>query len=117
MDVDEDEIEGALALMDTMARGDLEGEEFQDTWTEALAQVIEAKRERHPLPEAPEEQEQPGKVLDLMSALPESVGVGACRVAEEFLDREGVGASSGFRPRSGRGASLVSMSLIRWPLR
>ncbi|MGW1563782.1 non-homologous end joining protein Ku [Streptomyces sp. NPDC002144] len=73
VEVDEDEIESALALMDTMAREDLAGEEFQDTYTEALAKVIEAKREHQPLPEAPTEPEQPGQVLDLMSALQESV--------------------------------------------
>ncbi|MFI6662589.1 Ku protein [Streptomyces sp. NPDC050523] len=73
VDVDVDEIEGALALMDTMSREDLEGEEFRDAYTDALAQVIEAKREHQPLPEAPEAEEQPGKVLDLMAALQESV--------------------------------------------
>ncbi|MEU5116633.1 Ku protein [Streptomyces longwoodensis] len=72
VEVSEQEIEGALALMETMSREDLEGEEFQDTYTEALARIIEAKREDRPLPEAPEPQE-PAKVLDLMSALQQSV--------------------------------------------
>jgi DNA end-binding protein Ku len=72
VEVSDEEIEGALALMETMSREDLEGEEFQDTYTEALARIIEAKREDRPLPEAPEPQE-PAKVLDLMSALQESV--------------------------------------------
>lgn len=72
VELSEDEIEGALALMDTMTREDLAGEEFRDSYTEALAKVIEAKREDKPLPEAPEP-ETPGKVLDLMSALTESV--------------------------------------------
>ncbi|MFG2885749.1 Ku protein [Streptomyces sp. NPDC048297] len=72
VDVSEDEIEGALALMDTMARDDLAGEEFQDRYTEAMAQIIEAKREHHALPEAPAP-EQPAQVLDLMAALNESV--------------------------------------------
>lgn len=67
-----EEIEGALVLMETMARDDLEGEEFLDTYTEALEQVIEAKREEKPLPEAPEPK-QPPKVLDLMAALQGSV--------------------------------------------
>lgn len=31
--------------MDTMPRDDLEGDEFRDAYTEALEQVIEAKRE------------------------------------------------------------------------
>ncbi|MFF8947125.1 Ku protein [Streptomyces sp. NPDC014864] len=72
VDIDDTEIEGALALMDTMSRDDLEGEEFRDTYTEALEQIIEAKREEKPLPEAPEP-EKPGKVLDLMAALNASV--------------------------------------------
>ncbi|MFF4031376.1 hypothetical protein ACFYZ2_16775 [Streptomyces sviceus] len=38
-----------------------------------MAQVIEAKRENQLLPEAPEEREQPGKGLDLMAVLQESV--------------------------------------------
>ncbi len=71
-DVTDDEIDGALALMDTMAVDDLTGPDFRDTYTEALAEVIEAKREDRPLPEAPEP-EKPGQVLDLMAALQESV--------------------------------------------
>ncbi|MDQ0605195.1 DNA end-binding protein Ku [Streptomyces canus] len=70
--VSQEEIEGALALIDRMTRDDLEGPEFTDTYTDALAKIIEAKREEKPLPEAPEP-EQPGKVLDLMAALTESV--------------------------------------------
>ncbi|MGK3943393.1 Ku protein [Streptomyces caeruleatus] len=70
--VSEEEIEGALALIDRMSRDDLEGAEFTDTYTDALAKIIESKREDMPLPEAPEP-EQPGKVLDLMAALTESV--------------------------------------------
>ena len=72
VEVSEDEIQGALALMDTMTRDDLEGEEFRDHYTEAMAQIIEAKREEKPLPEAPEP-EQPAQVLDLMAALQDSV--------------------------------------------
>ncbi|WP_433920929.1 Ku protein [Streptomyces canus] len=70
--VSEEEIEQALALIDRMPQDDLEGSEFTDTYTDALAKIIEAKREGKPLPEAPEP-EQPGKVLDLMAALNESV--------------------------------------------
>jgi DNA end-binding protein Ku len=72
VDVPEDEIEGALALMEMMSRDDLDDAEFHDEYTEAIAQVIEAKREDKPLPEAPEP-EKPAKVLDLMAALTESV--------------------------------------------
>ncbi|MEU0060451.1 Ku protein, partial [Streptomyces sp. NPDC006334] len=72
VEVAEEEIEGALALMDTMAREDLEGEEFQDAYTDAVARLIEAKREDKPMPQAPEP-EQPSQVLDLMAALQQSV--------------------------------------------
>ncbi|WP_433920639.1 Ku protein [Streptomyces canus] len=70
--VSQEEIEQALALIDRMTQDDLEGPEFTDTYTDALAEIIEAKREEKPLPEAPEPEE-PGKVLDLMAALNESV--------------------------------------------
>ncbi|MGW5480645.1 non-homologous end joining protein Ku [Streptomyces sp. NPDC004008] len=72
MEVSEEEIEGALVLMDTMTVDALEGEECTDRYTEAIAQIIEAKREDKPLPEAPEP-EQPAQVLDLMAALNASV--------------------------------------------
>ncbi|MGW1270843.1 non-homologous end joining protein Ku [Streptomyces sp. NPDC002491] len=72
VEVSEDEIEGALALMETVAREDLAGDEFRDSYTEAVAKIIESKREDRPLPEAPEPKE-PGEVLDLMAALQESV--------------------------------------------
>ncbi|MFI6663243.1 Ku protein [Streptomyces sp. NPDC050523] len=72
VEVTEDEIEGALALIESMSREDLEGEEFHDAYTDALAQIIEAKQEDKPLPEAPAP-EPGGKVLDLMAALQESV--------------------------------------------
>ncbi|MFI0233787.1 Ku protein [Streptomyces sp. NPDC017086] len=71
-EVSEEEIAGALALMDTMTVDELKGPEFEDRYTEAVAQIIEAKREEKPLPQAPEPEE-PAKVLDLMAALQESV--------------------------------------------
>ncbi|WP_030324122.1 Ku protein [Streptomyces sp. NRRL B-3229] len=73
VDLNEDEIEGALALMDSMTRDDLDGDDLRDTYTEALAKVIEAKREDKPLPEEPEQEATTGRVLDLMAALQESV--------------------------------------------
>ncbi|WSQ06356.1 Ku protein [Streptomyces sp. NBC_01231] len=71
-EVSEEEIEGALALMESMTREDLEGPEFEDAYTDAMAKIIEAKREDRELPEVPEP-EKPGEVLDLMAALTESV--------------------------------------------
>ncbi|MFD3503141.1 Ku protein [Streptomyces sp. NPDC058676] len=68
----EEEIKGALSLMESMSREDLEGPEFEDAYTDAMAKIIEAKREDRELPAVPEP-EKPGKVLDLMAALTESV--------------------------------------------
>ncbi|MFE7235925.1 non-homologous end joining protein Ku [Streptomyces sp. NPDC002405] len=73
VDIDEGEIDGALALMDMLARDDLEGEEFRDTYTEALQEIIEAKREHREPPAATEPETEPGQVLDLMAALNASV--------------------------------------------
>ncbi|WP_406005130.1 hypothetical protein OG440_02345 [Streptomyces sp. NBC_00637] len=53
-----------------MTRWELQGEAFRDA--EAVAKIIESKREDKPLPEAPEPKEQ-GQVLDLMAALQELV--------------------------------------------
>ena len=72
LEVSDEEIDGALALMESMSRDDLDGPEFEDAYTDALAKVIEAKREDKPLPEAPQP-ERPAQVLDLMAALTESV--------------------------------------------
>lgn len=69
----DDEITEAEHLIDRMARDDLEGPDFVDHYTEALEQVIEAKREGHALPGVPEPATEPGKVLDLMAALQASV--------------------------------------------
>ncbi|WP_318218962.1 Ku protein [Streptomyces sp. SCL15-6] len=72
-EVSDEEIDRALALMDTMTRDDLEGPEFRDTYTEAVAKLIEAKREhREPAPVA-EPAEESGQLVDLMAALNESV--------------------------------------------
>ncbi|CAM5644250.1 putative DNA repair protein [Streptomyces afghaniensis 772] len=73
VELSDEEIDGALALMDTMTRDDLEGEEFQDTYTEALAQIIEAKREHREPPKLQEPEAEPGQIVDLMAALTESV--------------------------------------------
>ena len=70
--VSDEEIDGALALMESMSRDNLDGPEFEDAYTDALAKVIEAKREDRELPEV-QEPERPAQVLDLMAALTESV--------------------------------------------
>jgi DNA end-binding protein Ku len=73
VELSEDEIQSALALMDTMTRDDLKGEEFHDACTEAIAQIIEAKREHREPPQTEEPEARPGQIVDLMAALQESV--------------------------------------------
>ncbi|QGZ53314.1 Ku protein (plasmid) [Streptomyces sp. QHH-9511] len=72
-DISEQEIEGALALMDTMSVEHLDDLELTDHYREALAEILEAKAEdREPRPVEAEEAPT-GRVVDLMSALEESV--------------------------------------------
>ncbi|MGW9399374.1 non-homologous end joining protein Ku [Streptomyces sp. NPDC055642] len=73
VELTDEEIEGALALMETMTREDLDDPEFRDAYTEAIQQIIEAKREDRPLPEAPAPAEDTGGIVDLVAALNASV--------------------------------------------
>lgn len=73
VEVTDDEIEGAELLIDRMTRDDLEGPEFVDHYTDALAEVIKAKREGKAPPESPQQAAPAGGVVDLMTALRESV--------------------------------------------
>ncbi|MFD9437898.1 hypothetical protein ACFWBR_03715 [Streptomyces sp. NPDC060006] len=63
VDVSEEDIKSAQALIDHMTRDS----------TDALEQVITAKREGHALPEAPEPAAPAEQVVDLMGALEASV--------------------------------------------
>ncbi|WP_406368340.1 Ku protein [Streptomyces sp. NBC_00647] len=72
VELTDDEIAQAEQLIDRLTRDDLEGEEFTDRYTEAVEQLIDAKRE-HREPPTAEEPEAPGQVVDLMAALKESV--------------------------------------------
>ncbi|MFE7776329.1 Ku protein [Streptomyces sp. NPDC057445] len=70
-ELDEHELEGALALMDTMTADSMP--DLHDEYRESLEAVIAAKAEGKALPE-PEEREKPaGQVVDLMAALNASV--------------------------------------------
>ncbi|MFD7609737.1 Ku protein [Streptomyces sp. NPDC059828] len=72
IDLDEQEIEGALALMETMSAEALPPE-LHDEYRESLEQVIAAKVEGR-RPEMPEREEAPtGQVVDLMAALTASM--------------------------------------------
>ncbi|MGW3668826.1 hypothetical protein ACWD68_37910, partial [Streptomyces sp. NPDC005141] len=72
VELTDDEIAQAEQLIDRLTRDDLEGDDFTDRYTEAVEQLIEAKRENREPPTA-EEPETPGQVVDLMAALKESV--------------------------------------------
>jgi DNA end-binding protein Ku len=73
IELSEEEIGEARRLIDGLTRDDMEGDEFTDTYTDALAEVIKAKREGHALPGAERPAEKSGDVVDLMAALQESV--------------------------------------------
>lgn len=73
VELTDEEIDSALALMDTMTREDLDDPELRDTYTEALGQIIEAKREHREPPKLEEPETKPGQIVDLMAALNESV--------------------------------------------
>jgi DNA end-binding protein Ku len=69
----EEEIEGALALMDTMSAEHLDDLELVDHYRDALVEVIDAKAEHRQPKSMGEEAAPAGKVVDLMAALQESV--------------------------------------------
>ncbi|MFE3152220.1 Ku protein, partial [Streptomyces sp. NPDC059218] len=72
VDLDDEEIERAVQLTDTMALDDISG--FRDEYRDALEELIEAKAEGTELPEPAEgEERETGKVVDLMAALNASV--------------------------------------------
>jgi DNA end-binding protein Ku len=73
VDLSDDEIAEAQLLIERMTFDDLSGLDLADRYTDALADVIEAKREGKAPPGAPEEPEPQGRVVDLMAALQESV--------------------------------------------
>uniref|UniRef100_A0AAU2VWC9 Non-homologous end joining protein Ku n=1 Tax=Streptomyces sp. NBC_00008 TaxID=2903610 RepID=A0AAU2VWC9_9ACTN len=72
VELDENEIEQAVQLTETMAADDISG--FRDRYREALEQLIEAKSEGKEAPEPAEDTErESGQVMDLMAALNASV--------------------------------------------
>ncbi|MFF4134280.1 Ku protein [Streptomyces mirabilis] len=73
VELTDEEIAEAEHLIDRLTRDDLEGPEFTDQYTEAVEQLIEAKREHKEPPKAEEPEAPAGKVVDLMAALQESV--------------------------------------------
>ncbi|MFJ5278676.1 hypothetical protein [Streptomyces parvulus] len=59
--------------MDTMSRHDLDDSEFRNPYTEAVAELIEAKREHREPAVIPEPAVASGQLIDLMAAFTESV--------------------------------------------
>lgn len=72
-EVTHEEISEAEHLIERMTRDNVEGPDFTDRYTEAIAKLIEAKRESLELPGTPEPAAVPGQLVDLMAALQESV--------------------------------------------
>lgn len=73
VELTDEEIAEAEHLVDRLTRDNLDGPEFTDKYTEAVEQLIEAKREHKEPPKAEESEAPTGKVVDLMAALQESV--------------------------------------------
>ncbi|MFI6494734.1 Ku protein [Streptomyces sp. NPDC050564] len=99
--LDEDEIDEAMAVIEAMTRDDLTGPEFTDRCTEALQAVVEAKQEDRQVPQAPEPTARPGQLMDLMAALQESVG--KARAARGEMDAPEVPAKAAKKAPSRRG--------------
>ncbi|MFJ8252489.1 Ku protein [Streptomyces sp. NPDC094466] len=95
VELDDDEIERAVQLTDSMALDSIDG--FRDTYRDALEELLTAKSEGKELPEPAEggEQEE-GKVVDLMAALNASV-----EAARESRGEDGEGEATvhEMRPR------------------
>ena len=109
--VTDEEIDGAMALVDTMAIGSLEAAEFRDRYTDALHEVIAAKQEHRELPEAPQRAE-PGRLVDLMATLRESVAKaqaarveGAEAEVREFPEQKAAKKASTMKQTTKKGAA------------
>ena len=74
----------AMQLIKNLA-GEFEPEKYRDTYQEALQKLIDAKSHGKPLPSAPRKKLAP--VIDLVSALRESVGKGAAAAGGKRLMR------------------------------
>ncbi|MFC9460002.1 Ku protein [Streptomyces sp. NPDC056983] len=73
VELSEDEIAKALALMDALATDDIPEDVATDRYTEAISDLITAKQKGKTPPHAAEEEAPAGAVVDLMAALQESV--------------------------------------------
>ncbi|MET8660885.1 Ku protein [Streptomyces griseus] len=95
VELDDEEIERAVQLTDTMALDSIAG--FRDTYRDALEELLTAKSEGREIPQPAESAEQEeGKVVDLMAALNASV-----EAARESRGEDGEGEATvhEMRPR------------------
>ncbi|BAG23518.1 MULTISPECIES: Ku protein [Streptomyces] len=95
VELDDEEIERAVQLTDTMALDSIAG--FRDTYRDALEELLTAKSEGREIPQPAEDAEQEeGKVVDLMAALNASV-----EAARESRGEDGGGEATvhEMRPR------------------
>ncbi|WP_329580599.1 Ku protein [Streptomyces sp. NBC_01361] len=80
VELTEDEIGKALALMDALATDDIPKDVAVDRYTEAISDLITANQTGKQPSHAAEEEAPAGAVVDLMAALQESVSVGTSAV-------------------------------------
>lgn len=88
VELTDEEIAEAEHLIDGLSRDDLEGDEFTDRYTDAVAAVINAKLAGDTPPEMPKPEAAPGEVVDLMEALQESVAKARAGRGEDATVRE-----------------------------
>lgn len=106
VELDDEEIERAVQLTDTMAVDSIAG--FRDTYRDALEELLTAKSEGKELPEPAEgEEQEEGKVVDLMAALNASV-----EAAKESRGEDGGGEATvhEMRPRKKTPAKRTASS-------
>lgn len=106
VELDDDEIERAVQLTDSMALDSIAG--FRDTYRDALEELLTAKSEGKELPEPAEgEEQEEGKVVDLMAALNASV-----EAAKESRGEDGGGEATvhEMRPRKKTASTKTASS-------
>ncbi|MFG2586553.1 non-homologous end joining protein Ku [Streptomyces malaysiensis] len=105
VDISDSEVEEAIALMDVIGGADIS--QYRDQYREAMEAVIEAKAEGVEPPHMEAPAEPIGKVVDLMSALQDSVRAAKKNRGEETDEAE-VHEISGRRPTQKKAAKKTA---------
>ncbi|MEU5286240.1 Ku protein [Streptomyces sp. NPDC020755] len=111
VELDDDEIERAVQLTDSMALDSIAG--FRDTYRDALEELLTAKSEGKELPEPAEgEEQEEGKVVDLIAALNASVEAAkeSRGEGEEGEGEEGEATVHEMRPRKKTASTKTASS-------